>query len=184
MNTDTYRKVYAQNLPFKDNSFDCVLVHAGLHHCQMPHKALCEMYRVAKKRVLDMEAQDSLVVRIFAKLGFLLDYETDAIDKGSGMGGVNCTSVPNYVIRWTKREVEKTISSYDPEKEPNIEFKTKFVFYPIFLNDGMFLSKNPFIKMIGLKNTEYLFDAGVILQNIFFKNEGNQLFFMINKDGN
>src|SRR5262249_60002270 len=33
-------------------------------------------------------------------------------------GGVRNTSVPNYIYRWTEREVIKTISSYAPYVQP------------------------------------------------------------------
>src|ERR1700709_2201924 len=35
----------AENLNYPDNAFDVVFVHAGLHHCYSPHRALLEMYR-------------------------------------------------------------------------------------------------------------------------------------------
>jgi ubiquinone/menaquinone biosynthesis C-methylase UbiE len=39
-----------EELPFADESFDSVIVHAGLHHCRSPHRGLLEMYRVARKQ--------------------------------------------------------------------------------------------------------------------------------------
>src|SRR6185312_16748960 len=53
----------AQNLSFDDGAFDAVIVHAGLHHCHSPHRALLEMYRVARKCVIAFEARDSFVMR-------------------------------------------------------------------------------------------------------------------------
>src|SRR5918996_2976345 len=41
----------AENLPFRNGQFELVCVNAGLHHCASPHRALCEMYRVASKAV-------------------------------------------------------------------------------------------------------------------------------------
>src|SRR5262245_12517528 len=46
----------AENLSYDDGSFDLVVVHAGLHHCYSPHRALLEMYRVARKCVLAFES--------------------------------------------------------------------------------------------------------------------------------
>ena len=43
-------------------------------------------------------------------------YELTAVAAGDfRAGGVRNTGVPNYVYRWTEREVEKTIASYAPE---------------------------------------------------------------------
>jgi hypothetical protein len=43
---------------------------------------------------------------------------------GHGLhGGVEDTLVPNYVYRWTEREVLKTILSFAPHAEPQIDFR-------------------------------------------------------------
>ena len=44
-----------ENLTYQDNFFDYTVVHAALHHCKSPHKALLEMYRVAKKGIISFE---------------------------------------------------------------------------------------------------------------------------------
>jgi ubiquinone/menaquinone biosynthesis C-methylase UbiE len=41
----------AEALSFPDDAFDYCMVHAGLHHCASPHRALLEMYRVARRGV-------------------------------------------------------------------------------------------------------------------------------------
>ena len=50
----------AENLTYENNSFDVAIVHAGLHHCHSPHRALLEMYRVARKCAVAFESRDSL----------------------------------------------------------------------------------------------------------------------------
>ncbi len=42
----------AERLSFADGSFDVVIARAGLHHCYSPHRALLEMYRVARKAAM------------------------------------------------------------------------------------------------------------------------------------
>jgi ubiquinone/menaquinone biosynthesis C-methylase UbiE len=42
----------AEQLSFEDEAFDYVFVHAGLHHCASPHRALLEMYRVARRGIM------------------------------------------------------------------------------------------------------------------------------------
>jgi len=45
----------AEKLEFPDNSFDTVMEQNMLHHAQNPDKALSEMVRVSKKRVIVLE---------------------------------------------------------------------------------------------------------------------------------
>ena len=111
----------AEHLAYADGSFDIVIVHAGLHHCYSPHRALLEMYRVARKAAIAFEARDSLLMRTAVKLGLTMDYEVDSVTADGG-GGVAETGIPNFVYRWTEREVWKTVATFDPSRKPNIEF--------------------------------------------------------------
>lgn len=111
----------AENLSYDDSSFDVVIVHAGLHHCHSPHRALLEMYRVARKLAVAFESRDSLMMRIAVRLRLTLEYETDAIT-AEGSGGVANSSVPNFVYRWTERDVRNTIASYDPTRKPHVAY--------------------------------------------------------------
>jgi SAM-dependent methyltransferase len=113
----------AENLPFDDESFDLVVVSAGLHHCASPHRAVLEMYRVARHVVLALEARDSFVMRLGQRLGAVDEYELTAVAAHDfRAGGVRNTPVPNYVYRWTEREVEKTIASNAPWARHRILF--------------------------------------------------------------
>jgi SAM-dependent methyltransferase len=111
----------AERLSYADGSFDIVIVHAGLHHCHSPHRALLEMYRVARKAAIAFESRDSLLMRLAVKLGFTLDYEVDSVT-ADGKGGVAESGIPNFVYRWTEREVWKLIATFDPAHKPRIEF--------------------------------------------------------------
>ena len=105
----------AENLSFEDNSFDFVVVHAGLHHCYSPHRALLEMYRVAKLGIIIFESRDSFVMKIITFLGLTQVYEHAAVYYNNcKYGGVQNTDIPNFVYRWTEREIQKTINSYAP----------------------------------------------------------------------
>ena len=114
----------AQSLSFEDRSFDWVFVSEGLHHCRSPHRALGEMYRVCRVGIVAIEARDSALMRLAVRLGMADAYELAAVaDQGFRTGGLDNTSVPNHVYRWTEAEVTKTLRSYDPTGEPQIEFR-------------------------------------------------------------
>jgi SAM-dependent methyltransferase len=113
----------AESLIYRDASFDFVISHSGLHHCRSPHRALLEMYRVSRKGILVFEPRDSLLLRLGVRLGFGQDYEIAAVVCNEARcGGVSNSVVPNYVYRWTRREVEKTIRSYAPETKHRVEY--------------------------------------------------------------
>jgi SAM-dependent methyltransferase len=113
----------AEDLPFADESFDLAVVSAGLHHCRSPHRALLELYRVARRAALALEARDSLLLRLATRIGALEEYELTAVAANDfRAGGVRDSAVPNYVYRWTEREVEKSIASYAPHARHRILF--------------------------------------------------------------
>jgi SAM-dependent methyltransferase len=119
----TGRMADVRSLPFGSKEFDWVFVSDGLHHCDSPHQALLEMYRVARKGVIVFESRDSLLMRLAVSCRLTEDYEITAVTANGGTcGGVNYTSVPNYVYRWTEREFEKVISCADPTGRPHFRF--------------------------------------------------------------
>lgn len=107
----------AEALTYPDDSFDIAVISAALHHCASPHRALLELYRVARRGVVAFEARDSALMRVAQRIGVVDEYELTAVaDNGFAAGGVRNTAVPNYVYRWTEREVEKTIASAAPQR--------------------------------------------------------------------
>ena len=117
----------AESLGFPDGSFDITVVSAGLHHCRSPHRALLELYRVARIAALAIESRDSTLMRIAVKLGAVDDYELAAVAAHDfRSGGVGNTSTPNYVYRWSEREVEKTVASFAPHARHRIRFFREF----------------------------------------------------------
>ena len=106
---------HAENLAFDDNSFDFCIVHSGLHHCYSPHRALLEMYRVARKGILVCEPHDNFLTRMGVLFSVGQEYEHAAVFYNDcSCGGVENSSIPNYVYRWTAREIAKTIRSFYP----------------------------------------------------------------------
>lgn len=117
---------HAMDVP--DESFDHVIGHAGLHHCSRPHQALHEMYRIARRTVVVVENQDSPLMRLACRLGLAGVYEHDAVRDGGGVtGGVDGSGTPNYVYRWTRREVVKTVSAFDPAWQVPVEFHSQWL---------------------------------------------------------
>ena len=117
----------AEALEFGDGAFDFAVVSAGLHHCRSPHRALLEMYRVARRGLLAIESRDSVLMRAAVRAGLVDAYELTAVVANDlRAGGVANTSIPNYVYRWTEREVEKTISSYAPHARHRFLFFREF----------------------------------------------------------
>ena len=113
----------AENLEFSDGSFDFCISHNGLHHCYSPHRALLEMHRVARRGILVFEPHDSFWVRLGVKFKFGQEYEVAAVAKSDLMfGGVKNTDIPNYVYRWTEREIEKTVCSCAPAGRPRFHY--------------------------------------------------------------
>jgi ubiquinone/menaquinone biosynthesis C-methylase UbiE len=105
----------AERLKFDDGEFDVVLAHSGLHHAQSPHRVLLEMYRVARTGIVVFEPVDNPVTRLGVRLGLGQEYEVAAVAAtGCRFGGQRNTPIPNYVYRWTRREVEKTVLSFAP----------------------------------------------------------------------
>ena len=113
-----------ENLTFEDEAFDFAIVHNGLHHCYSPHRGLIELYRVARFGILVFEPRDTALVRLGVRWSFGQKYEVASVThNGLDAGGVGNSRVPNYIYRWTEREVEKTILSYAPYGEPRFQFK-------------------------------------------------------------
>ena len=110
------------DIKLKDNSYDYCVAHACIHHSSKPHLAVLELYRVCSEGALIVEANDSLLSRLACKLGFSEEYELSAIQKNIISGGVDNTNVPNYVYRWTEREVIKLMKSFRPDLRHSIFF--------------------------------------------------------------
>jgi SAM-dependent methyltransferase len=108
----------AEDLDLPDGSYDVIFVHAVLHHCRSPHRALCEMLRVARHHVVMLEPNDSASMRLLVRLGLSFPYEIAAVVSNEyRLGGVRNTNVPNFIYRWDENEVTKTASSFLAEYE-------------------------------------------------------------------
>ena len=56
------------------------------------------------------------LVRLGVRLGFGQEYEIAAVaENGLKAGGVGNSATPNFIHRWTEREIEKTVHTFAPE---------------------------------------------------------------------
>jgi SAM-dependent methyltransferase len=160
---------------YADDEFDVAIVHAGLHHCHSPHRALLEMYRVARKAVVAFEARDSFTMKIARRAGFTPDFELWSVsEEGYATGGVANGPIPNFIYRWTEWEIEKTIRSFDPAHVDKIKY-----FYGLLLPTLRFDQTNMPIRRAVMK---MLAPAAQILAWLFPK-QGNQFGWAIVKTG-
>jgi SAM-dependent methyltransferase len=113
----------AHALDYADNFFDFAFVADGLHHCSSPHRAMLEMYRVARGGIIVIESRNSLLMRTANRLGLSPEYEIEAV-VGSEFksGGVNNTDIPNYIYRWTESDFTKAIRSFNPRGKHDFRF--------------------------------------------------------------
>tara|TARA_B100000787_G_scaffold36620_1_gene25718 strand:+ start:110 stop:910 length:801 start_codon:yes stop_codon:yes gene_type:complete len=165
-----------QKLTYKDNSFDYVVIHDAIHHCSMPHNALIELFRVAKKGILGFESRDSFVMKILERLKLTQTYEHAAVFYNNcSYGGVNNTEIPNYVYRWTEREIEKTINTYSPC------YNHKFIYrYGSAFPATPVLEARANLKMLFLKIMLPFYK----IFKFFFKKQQNLFAFYIEKPTN
>lgn len=106
-------EIDAEQIDSADGAFDCIFAHEVLHHCRSPHRALCEMLRVARKHIVLLEPNDSFLMRALVRTGFSFPYEVfSVVGHGYEAGGVRDSCIPNFIYRWTANEVRKTVSSY------------------------------------------------------------------------
>jgi lipopolysaccharide/colanic/teichoic acid biosynthesis glycosyltransferase/ubiquinone/menaquinone biosynthesis C-methylase UbiE len=113
----------AERLTYPNESFDFCLVHSGLHHCYSPHRALLEMYRVARAGLLFFEPYDNLLTRVGVRFRIGQEYEHASVFcNRCEHGGVANTPIPNYVYRWTEKEIVKTLQTFAPHARHNIRF--------------------------------------------------------------
>jgi len=159
-----------RDLSFKDKSFDYTITNATIHHIDLPHKAITELYRVAIKGVLVIESTDSLIMRLATKIKLAEEFEVSSVNEDKNTGGLSDTAIPNYVYRWTEKEILKLLKSFDPK---NINF-VNFDYASDLTN---FKTRDNYIENILLK---ILIIMGKIFF-FFFKKQQNCMSIFIDK---
>jgi SAM-dependent methyltransferase len=119
----------AEQIDLPDNSYPVVFAHAVLHHCRSPQKALGEMVRVSQKHVFFMEPNDCWALRMLVRLGLSFPYEIGGVANNGYTGGLRNGLIPNYIYRWTEREVIKSVLTYHPERQFDVRSQPYWDFY-------------------------------------------------------
>jgi ubiquinone/menaquinone biosynthesis C-methylase UbiE len=178
----------AEQVDLPDGSFDCVFAHEVLHHCRSPHRALCEMLRVARKHAVMLEPNDSFSMRLLTRAGFSFPYEIfSVVYHQRESGGVRDSCIPNFIYRWSANELRKTASSYLAE----YEFLTHSYPYWDFNVDEEELSTrketriHTITSVVGAKTFLAVLRAFQIVLNAIpiLRRQGNKFFGCIEKTG-
>jgi SAM-dependent methyltransferase len=120
----------AEDIQLPDDSYPIVFAHAVLHHCRCPQKAVGEMVRIARQHLFFLEPNDSLALRLLVRLKLSFPYELAAVAANDYMhGGMRNGPIPNYIYRWTGREVEKCVAAYHPERRIDVRARPYWDFY-------------------------------------------------------
>ena len=109
----------AESLPFKNESFDLVLVRDGLHHLPNPYKGFREMNRVSKIGFIIIEAQRNFITEILIMFKLAEEYEISG----------------NYVYRFTRQEVHELMQELNVK---NYIIKTFWCRYSDFLSKRIY----------------------------------------------
>ena len=125
------------------------------------------MYRIAKYGILIIESNDSFIMRLSVRLNFSENFEKSSLNENNYVGGVDGSNIPNYVYRWTEREVKKLFYSYQPDKEINIFFNYENNIYNQNLSNNLIKKIIITSSYIFLKIIFFLFQKQQNLMSIY-----------------
>ena len=176
----------AEDIQLPDDSYSVVFAHAVLHHCRCPHKAVGEMVRVARQHVFILDVNDSWAFRLLTRLKFSFPYEVGVTATFDYLqGGMRNGPIPNYLYRWTRREVEKCVAAYLPERRINVRARTYWAFN-VYENDLLTRTQSHVAKIaeiLGPRNFVRLLHAAQAALNVLppLWAQGNKFFCAISK---
>lgn len=178
----------AENIALPDSSYPLVFAHAVLHHCRSPQKALGEMSRVSEKTVLLLEPNDSWSLRLLTRLGFSFPYELAAVvANGYERGGMRNGPIPNYIYRWTHRDVEKAVRAYNPERVFDVR---AYPYWDFYVNEADLLLRkesrvSTLATQVGPANLVSMLRFAQSFLNLVspIRTQGNKFFCSISKKG-
>ncbi len=152
----SWRHLKLQHLDLPDESYDFVVVHSGLHHLRCPPLGITEMFRVARKGIIGFEPNKNHYTRLGVRLGFGQQYEAAAVlDNECRWGGVENSEIPNYVYRFDKEDIERTIQAYAPV----CRYRYRY-WYATRVPGRLFRINNPLIRLLSTATAGFLEWAG------------------------
>jgi SAM-dependent methyltransferase len=175
----------AEQIDLPDNSYPVVFAHAVLHHCRSPQKALGEMVRISQKHVFFMEPNECGALRMLVRLGFSFPYEIGGVANNGYMGGLRNGPIPNYIYRWTQREVIKSVLTYHPERQFEVRSQAYWDFY---VNEEELLARKetklaPLVSKLGTRHFIVFLRLAEMLLTVspLLRSQGNKFFCAISK---
>jgi hypothetical protein len=125
---------------------------------------------------------------MLVRLGFSFPYELAAVAAHEYLhGGMRDGPVPNYIYRWTGREVEKTVASYHAERQFHVRAHPYWDFY---VNEYELLRRKEsrvaaLAERVGPRNLMRVLRLGQALLNLLplVRSQGNKFFCAISKRG-
>jgi ubiquinone/menaquinone biosynthesis C-methylase UbiE len=106
-----FQAATAEDLPFRDRSFDVVAVHDGLHHLEEPARAIREMARVARRGVLILEPARAALTKLAIHAGLAEEVE----------------EAGNHVQRLVAKEVAASLREAG---FPQVTWRRTLMYYP------------------------------------------------------
>jgi hypothetical protein len=178
----------AENIALPDNSYAVVFAHAVLHHCRCPQKAVGEMVRVSRDHVFFVEPNDSLALRLLSKLGFSFPFELAAVAAHDYVhGGMRDGPIPNFIFRWSQREVGKCVAAYHPERSVDV---CAHPYWDFYVNEYELLNRKEsrvaeLARRVGPRNLIRLLHLAQSALNSLLplRVQGNKFFCAISKRG-
>jgi SAM-dependent methyltransferase len=175
-----------ENIELPDDSYPLVFAHAVIHHCRAPQKAVGEMVRVAQNNVFFVEPNDSWALRLLVRLKLSFPYEIAAVaDNGYTTGGMRNGPIPNYIYRWTERELRKAVFAYHPERQFDIH---AYPYWDFYANERELLLRKEsriadLAKKLGPRNLLDILHFSQAWLNAFtpLRLQGNKFFAAITK---
>lgn len=135
-----------------------------------------------------LDANDSWAFRLLVRLKFSFPYEIGVTATFDYLeGGMRNGSIPNYIYRWTGREVKKCLAAYHPERRINVRAFSYWSFN-VCENDLISRKESRVGKLaatLGPHNFIRLLHAAQVTLNVLppFRAQGNEFFCAISKGG-
>ena len=94
---------------------------AGLRGCRSPH-GRCSSSTESPRRSARAQSRDGALIRAAGKPGGRRARARSSYSPRASLGGRRQQSTPNYVYRWSDREVKKTVASFAPHARHRVRF--------------------------------------------------------------